>query len=186
MNEDEKILTLRKGIEFVTVDGDPQTITSKKNFTSGGLFVNGNQIVYDSAKGYWIFDGDMLVTGGVTTYYNNGEMDIPSMAEGLPWDNITIRYNATTKVIEVIEQDNQTTFENVTELGSGNAYTSFVVTNEGKSLTLVKGEEFATKVDFDEFNTSIDSKIEELEAKIEEGSDSNTGIEFYTSLPSLD
>ena len=48
-----------------------QTITGKKDFTTGGLFVNGKQIQYipiDSDSGYWKLEGDLLVTGGVTMY----------------------------------------------------------------------------------------------------------------------
>ena len=53
--------------KYVTLSGE-QTISGKKNFTTGGLFINGNQIIYDSTKKYWKLEGDLLVTGGITMY----------------------------------------------------------------------------------------------------------------------
>ena len=53
--------------KYVTISGE-QTISGKKNFTTGGLFINGSQIIYDSTKKYWKLDGDLLVTGGITMY----------------------------------------------------------------------------------------------------------------------
>ena len=53
--------------KYVTL-GTEQTITSKKNFTTGGLFVNGKQIQYDATNGCWKLEGNLLVTGGVTMY----------------------------------------------------------------------------------------------------------------------
>ena len=53
--------------KYVTL-GTEQTITGKKDFTTGGLFVNGKQIQYDSTSGCWKLEGNLLVTGGVTMY----------------------------------------------------------------------------------------------------------------------
>lgn len=52
---------------FVTLKTE-QEIEGKKDFTTGGLFVNGNQIVYDKSKRCWKLDGNLLVTGGITMY----------------------------------------------------------------------------------------------------------------------
>lgn len=53
--------------KYVTL-GTEQPITGKKNFTTGGLFVNGKQIQYDATNGCWKLEGNLLVTGGVTMY----------------------------------------------------------------------------------------------------------------------
>lgn len=53
--------------KYVTL-GTEQTISGKKNFTTGGLFVNGKQIQYDTTNGCWKLEGNLLVTGGVTMY----------------------------------------------------------------------------------------------------------------------
>lgn len=53
--------------KYVTL-GTEQTITGKKDFTTGGLFVNGKQIQYDATNGCWKLEGNLLVTGGVTMY----------------------------------------------------------------------------------------------------------------------
>lgn len=53
--------------KYVTLDTE-QTIEGKKDFTTGGLFVNGKQIQYDAESGCWKLEGNLLVTGGVTMY----------------------------------------------------------------------------------------------------------------------
>lgn len=55
--------------KYVTLDTE-QTIEGKKDFTTGGLFVNGKQIQYDATSGCWKLEGNLLVTGGVTMYAN--------------------------------------------------------------------------------------------------------------------
>lgn len=67
---------------FVTLKTE-QTITGKKNFTTGGLFVNGKQIHYDATNKYWKLEGDLLVTGGVTMYGDDGS-GLPSIFDSLP------------------------------------------------------------------------------------------------------
>ena len=67
---------------YVTLSGT-QTIVGKKDFTTGGLFVNGKQIIYDSTNKYWKLEGDLLVTGGVTMY-GVDEGDLPSILDSLP------------------------------------------------------------------------------------------------------
>jgi hypothetical protein len=49
-----------------------QEIGGTKNFT-GKLQVNGNTIVYNDAGRYWMLDGNLLVTGGITTYADEGK-----------------------------------------------------------------------------------------------------------------
>jgi hypothetical protein len=49
-----------------------QEIGGTKNFT-GKLQVNGNTIVYNKSGRYWMLDGNLLVTGGITTYADEGK-----------------------------------------------------------------------------------------------------------------
>lgn len=87
---------------FVTLTTE-QTISGKKNFTTGGLFVNGNQIVYNSSKGYWKLDGDLLITGGITMYGSESGFNSSSIMDAVLTDGKTIRVNPYTKQLEVIE-----------------------------------------------------------------------------------
>lgn len=74
---------------FVNLTGE-QTISGKKNFTTGGLFVNGSQIKYDSTKKYWKLEGDLLVTGGITMYGNEGTYTPSTIMDAIAVDGITI------------------------------------------------------------------------------------------------
>lgn len=76
---------------FVTLKGDPQTIESQKNFT-GGLLVNGNEIVYDTSTNCWKLDGNLLVSGGITMY-NINPASIPSFMQSLLLDDKTLELN---------------------------------------------------------------------------------------------
>lgn len=73
---------------YVTLGGT-QTITGEKNFT-GGLKVNGSPIVYDSTKKYWKLEGDLLVTGGITMYGNEGTYTPSTIMDAIAVDGITI------------------------------------------------------------------------------------------------
>lgn len=74
---------------FVNLTGE-QTISGKKNFTTGGLFVNGSQIKYDSTKKYWKLEGDLLVTGGITMYGNEGTYTPSTIMDAIAVDGTTI------------------------------------------------------------------------------------------------
>lgn len=78
---------------YVTLKGT-QTIEGEKNFT-GGLKVNGSPIVYDSENGYWLLQGNLLITGGLTQYVDDGSVDLPNLYDGLPIDNQTIYWEET-------------------------------------------------------------------------------------------
>lgn len=73
---------------FVTITGI-ENIIGEKNFT-GGLKVNGSPIIYNSEKGYWLLQGNLLITGGLTMYADDGSVDLPNLYDGLPIDNQTI------------------------------------------------------------------------------------------------
>ena len=73
---------------FVTL-GSTQTITGEKNFT-GGLKVNGSPIYYDTEKKYWKFEGDLLVTGGVTMYGSDSSFTPSTIMDAIAVDGTTI------------------------------------------------------------------------------------------------
>ena len=74
---------------YVTLSGE-QTISGKKNFTTGGLFVNGSQIKYDATKKYWKLEGDLLVTGGVTMYGSDSSFTPSTIMDAIAVDGTTI------------------------------------------------------------------------------------------------
>lgn len=73
---------------FVTLTTQ-QTISGEKNFT-GGLKVNGSPIVYDADNKYWKLEGDLLVTGGVTMYANEGTYTPSTIMDAIAVDGTTI------------------------------------------------------------------------------------------------
>ena len=73
---------------FVTLT-TTQTITGEKNFT-GGLKVNGSPIYYDTEKKYWKFEGDLLVTGGVTMYGSDSSFTPSTIMDAIAVDGTTI------------------------------------------------------------------------------------------------
>lgn len=85
---------------FVTLD-TLQTIKGKKDFTTGGLFVNGNQIKYDQHNKYWKLEGDLIITGGITMYGNDSDFEPSTIMDGVLVDDITIKKNDSGK-LEVI------------------------------------------------------------------------------------
>lgn len=79
-------------LAYVTLGGT-QTITGEKNFT-GGLKVNGSHIYYDTEKKYWKLEGDLLVTGGVTMYGNEGTFTPSTIMDALLYDDATLGINS--------------------------------------------------------------------------------------------
>ena len=75
--------------DYVTIDGK-ETITGEKNFT-GGLNVNGSQIVYDKDNKYWKLDGDLLVTGAVTMFANEGKYTPSTIMDAITTDNVNLK-----------------------------------------------------------------------------------------------
>lgn len=66
---------------------------------------NGNEIASNDVStpvAYIKAKYDVLVLGGVTMYGNDESLDLPTLAEGLPFDKRTIWFNPETKQIEVI------------------------------------------------------------------------------------
>ena len=73
---------------YVTLAGS-QTITGEKNFT-GGLKVNDSPIVYNKDKKYWKLEGDLLITGGITMYGNEGTYTPSTIMDAISVDGTTI------------------------------------------------------------------------------------------------
>lgn len=65
-------------------------------------------------------------------------------------------------------------FENVKESGEGNAYTSIVLSEDKKTLTLNKGESFAKQTDYEALNTKVTDFLE--------GSDTDNIINKWKEL----
>lgn len=116
---------------------------------------------------------------GITMNANGGMLDLPSIFEGIPFDNKTIWLNPETKLVEVIgsteeDEGGSADFNNVKESGEGNAFTSFILSEDGKELTFVKGETFAKQSDFAALNTKV--------ADFLEGSDTDNIINKWKEL----
>lgn len=75
---------------YVTLD-TKQVISGEKNFT-GGLLVKGNEIVWDE-RGFWKLDGDLLVTGGITSFADNPKYTPSTVMNALVLDNQTLDIN---------------------------------------------------------------------------------------------
>lgn len=62
----------------------------------------GGLIEYNQDLDVFYFHKSIITTGGIVMYADDDFTNIPIIAEGLPFDNKTIKYNPTTKQIEVI------------------------------------------------------------------------------------
>lgn len=76
---------------FVTL-ATSQTITGAKNFT-GGLSVNGCELIYDS-RGFWKLNGDLVVTGGITSFSDDTAFKPSTIMDGVVVDGVTIQKNS--------------------------------------------------------------------------------------------
>lgn len=77
--------------KFIGIKGN-YDIDGVKNFI-GELQVNGCPIFYDKEKKYWKFEGDLLVTGGVSTFSSDLEFEPTTIMDGINCDGITIHVN---------------------------------------------------------------------------------------------
>lgn len=90
----ENFITKEKATElFVTIGEPDQEITSMKNFV-GGLKVNGCELVYDSVNKYWKLEGDLLVTGGITSFADSTAFDPSEVMDALVLDPKTLEVNS--------------------------------------------------------------------------------------------
>lgn len=77
---------------FVTI-GTKQEITGEKDFV-GGFKVNGGLVEYNATLKAWVFNGDLLVTGGVSAFSNISGFKPSTITEAVLIDNKTIKLNA--------------------------------------------------------------------------------------------
>ena len=82
---------LIKLADYVTLT-TAQNINGEKNFI-GGLKVNGSPIIYDSVNKCWKLQGNLVLTGGITMYADDGTLNLPSIYDGLPIDGTTIYWD---------------------------------------------------------------------------------------------
>ena len=73
---------------YVTLS-DSQTISGEKDFT-GGLKVNGSPIVYNATRKYWKFEGDLLVTGGITMFGSDSSFSPSTITQAVNIDGSTL------------------------------------------------------------------------------------------------
>lgn len=77
---------------FVTI-GTKQRITGEKDFV-GGFKVNGGLVEYNATLKAWVFNGDLLVTGGMAAFSNISGFKPSTITEAVLIDNKTIKLNA--------------------------------------------------------------------------------------------
>lgn len=118
----------------------------------------------ENGEEYLLTKLNLATQYGITMYANGGLLDLPNIFEGIPFDNKTIWLNPETKLVEVIgsteEDEGSADFSNVKTSGEGNAFTSFVLSEDGKELTFVKGETFAKQSDFAALNIKVTDFLE--------------------------
>ena len=69
-----------------------QTITGKKDFT-GGLLVNGKELIYNAELGFWELNGDLLVSGGISSFSSSTAYKPSTIMDGVIVDGVTIKKN---------------------------------------------------------------------------------------------
>ena len=82
--------------KYIPISGYTE-VSGEKNFT-GGLKVNGSPIYYDATNKYWKLEGDLLVTGGVTMYANEGTYTPSTIMDALLYDDTTLGINSEGKL----------------------------------------------------------------------------------------
>lgn len=77
---------------FVTI-GTKQEITGEKDFV-GGFKVNGGRVEYNATLKTWVFNGDLLVTGGMSAFSNISGFKPSTITDAVLIDDRTIKRNA--------------------------------------------------------------------------------------------
>lgn len=105
---------------FVTL-ATSQTITGTKNFT-GGLQVNGCELVYDSVNKYWMLEGDLLVTGGITSFADSTAFDPSEVMDALVLDPNTLEVNSYGQLTVIGGTSGVSNLQIVSSIPSGDDY----------------------------------------------------------------
>lgn len=118
----ENFITKEKATElFVTIGEPDQEITSMKNFT-GGVKVNGCELVYDSVNKYWKLEGDLLVTGGITSFADSTAFDPSEVMDALVLDPKTLEVNSYGQLTVIGGTSGASNVQIVSSIPSGDDY----------------------------------------------------------------
>lgn len=90
--EDKKYLTEASlGEKFVTIDTE-QTVNAMKDFTAG-IKVGGKALIYNADVDAWVFNGNLLVTGGAAFHSNLVEFDVHEVMDAIKYDKNSLYIN---------------------------------------------------------------------------------------------
>ena len=109
---------------FIGIKGD-YTIEGTKNFV-GSLQVNGCPIVYVGTEngGYWKFEGDLLVTGGLATFSSDLAFNPSTIMDGVNCDGVTVHVNEYGQLEVIGGTGGGITESEVKEIVEGYGYTT--------------------------------------------------------------
>ena len=146
---------------FIGIKGD-YTIEGIKNFV-GSLQVNGQPIVYDVEGGYWKLDGDLLVTGGITSFADDTAFTPSTIMDGLVLDPSTLGFKTTT-------DSDGNVIKQLTVIGGTGSGTGGLGEDDVKSI--IESYGYLTSSDlptFDssDFSVSSSGKVSLLGARVE-------------------
>lgn len=115
---------------FVTI-GTKQEITGEKDFV-GGFKVNGGLVEYNATLKTWVFNGDLLVTGGMSAFSNISGFTPSTITEAVLIDNKTIKLNADGLLYAVAQETDGINEEQLADYLTTNGYaTQSWVTGKG-------------------------------------------------------
>lgn len=90
--EDKKYLTEASlGEKFVTIDTE-QTVNAMKDFAAG-IKVGGKALIYNADVDAWVFNGNLLVTGGAAFHSNLVEFDVHEVMDAIKYDKNSLFIN---------------------------------------------------------------------------------------------
>ena len=105
---------------FVTI-GSKQEITGEKDFV-GGLKVNGGLVEYNATLKTWVFNGDLLVTGGMAAFSNISGFKPLTITDAVLIDDRTIKRNADGLLYAVAQETDGINEEQLADYLTTNGY----------------------------------------------------------------
>lgn len=115
---------------FVTI-GTKQEITGEKDFV-GGFKVNGGLVEYNATLKTWVFNGDLLVTGGMAAFSNISGFKPSTITDAVLIDDRTIKRNADGLLYAVAQETDGINEEQLADYLTTNSYaTQSWVTGRG-------------------------------------------------------
>lgn len=122
---------------FVTI-GTKQEITGEKDFV-GGFKVNGGLVEYNATLKTWVFNGDLLVTGGMAAFSNISGFKPSTITDAVLIDDRTIKRNADGLLYAVAQETGGINEEQLADYLTTNGYaTQSWVTGTGNAATATK------------------------------------------------